>query len=93
MPKMKTHKGAAKRFKVTKRGKIKHFNAGHSHLMSGKSAKRKRKKRHAHVLSPSVAGNIALLIGVRRRRPAPTPSQESLRKQAEAAAKTESAKG
>ncbi|MBK9974706.1 MAG: 50S ribosomal protein L35 [Planctomycetes bacterium] len=86
MPKMKTHKGAAKRFKVTKKGKIKHYNAGHSHLMSGKSAKRKRKKRHATVLSSSVSGNIALLMGVRTAPPAPTPSQESIRKaQAEAA--------
>lgn len=92
MPKMKTHKGAAKRFKVTKKGKIKHFNAGHSHLMSNKSAKRKRKKRHATVLSSSVSGNVALLIGVRTKTPAPTPSQAQIRAAEEAARKSEQGK-
>ncbi len=92
MPKMKTHKGAAKRFKVTKKGKIKHYNAGHSHLMSTKSAKRKRKKRHAHVLSPSVARNVALLMGVRTKRPAPTPSQAQIRAAEEAAKQAEQSK-
>lgn len=92
MPKMKTHKGAAKRFKVTKKGKIKHYNAGHSHLMSTKSAKRKRKKRHAHVLSPSVARNVALLMGVRTAPPAPTPSQADIRAALEAEAKADAAK-
>jgi large subunit ribosomal protein L35 len=75
MPKMKTHKGAAKRFKVTKKGKIKHYNAGRSHLMSAKSSKRRRKKRHSHVLSPTHARNVAKLMLVRPK-PAPkTPPQ------------------
>ncbi|MCA8915680.1 MAG: 50S ribosomal protein L35 [Planctomycetes bacterium] len=75
MPKMKTHKGAAKRFKVTKKGKIKHYNSGRSHLMSAKSPKRRRNKRHAHVLSATHARNVAKLMGVRRQPPAPTPPQ------------------
>ena len=75
MPKMKTHKGASKRFKVTKKGKIKHYNAGRSHLMSVKSPKRRRNKRHAHVLSATHARNVAKLMGVRRRPPAPTAPQ------------------
>jgi large subunit ribosomal protein L35 len=75
MPKMKTHKGASKRFKVTKKGRIKHYNAGRSHLMSGKSPKRRRNKRRAHVLSPTHARNVAKLMGVRRAPPAPTPPQ------------------
>jgi large subunit ribosomal protein L35 len=43
MPKLKTHKGLAKRVKITASGKIKHKRAGMGHLMSGKSAKRRRR--------------------------------------------------
>lgn len=42
MPKMKTHRGAAKRFKVTKNGKIKRAKAYKSHILTKKDAKRKR---------------------------------------------------
>lgn len=42
MPKQKTHKGAAKRFKKTAKGKIKRRKAGHSHILTKKSSKRKR---------------------------------------------------
>ncbi|MDH4139760.1 MAG: 50S ribosomal protein L35 [Coriobacteriia bacterium] len=42
MPKMKTHKGTAKRFKVTGSGKIKRGNAFKSHILEKKSPKRKR---------------------------------------------------
>lgn len=45
MPKMKTHKGAAKRFKVTKKGKVMRGHAMHSHILTKKSSKRKRKLR------------------------------------------------
>jgi large subunit ribosomal protein L35 len=75
MPKMKTHKGATKRFKVSKKGKIKHYNAGRSHLMSGKSPKRRRNKRQAHVLSTHHAGKVAKLLGVRRTPAEPTQPQ------------------
>ena len=40
--KLKTHKGAAKRFKVTATGKIVRAKAGGSHLLTKKSSKRKR---------------------------------------------------
>ena len=43
MPKQKTHKGLKKRVKVTATGKIKHKRANAGHLMSGKSAKRRRR--------------------------------------------------
>lgn len=79
MPKMKTHKGAAKRFKITKKGKLKHFNAGHSHLQSGKSPKRRRKLRKPSLLSHTHAARVARLIGVRMAPPPPTPSQEQIR--------------
>ena len=42
MPKMKTHSGAKKRFKVTGSGKIKRFRAKHSHLLRKKSKKQKK---------------------------------------------------
>ena len=43
MPKMKTHKGAAKRFKVTGGGKIMREKAFKSHILTKKDAKRKRR--------------------------------------------------
>lgn len=42
MPKMKTHRGAAKRFKITATGKIKRSKAYKSHILTKKSPKRKR---------------------------------------------------
>ena len=45
MPKQKTHKGLAKRVRVTRTGKIMRGHAGGSHLLSNKSRKRKRKLR------------------------------------------------
>lgn len=43
MPKMKTHRAAAKRYKVTANGKIKRRQAGKSHLLQHKSTGRKRR--------------------------------------------------
>lgn len=45
MPKMKTHRGAAKRFKVSGSGKIRRRRAFHSHILTKKSPKRKRNLR------------------------------------------------
>ncbi len=45
MPKMKTNRSAAKRFKITGKGKIKRRKANKSHLNEEKSAKRKRRLR------------------------------------------------
>jgi large subunit ribosomal protein L35 len=50
MPKMKTSKSAAKRFKVTKTGKIKRKRAFASHIMTKKSGKRRRSLRRATVV-------------------------------------------
>lgn len=47
MPKMKTKKAAAKRFKVTGTGKLKRMKAYKSHILTKKSAKRKRNLRKA----------------------------------------------
>ena len=62
MPKMKTHRGAAKRFKKTGSGKIKRSHAFTSHLFVSKSPKRKRQLRHAATVAPSDAKRIKQLI-------------------------------
>ena len=51
MPKMKTHRGAAKRFKKTGTGKLKRAHAFTSHILTKKSAKRKRKLRKTGYVS------------------------------------------
>jgi large subunit ribosomal protein L35 len=43
MPKLKTHKGAAKRFRITANGKIKRGHSHARHILTKKSSKRKRK--------------------------------------------------
>ena len=45
MPKIKTHSGAKKRFKLTKTGKVKRAHAFKSHILNKKTTKRKRKSR------------------------------------------------
>jgi large subunit ribosomal protein L35 len=45
MPKLKTNRGAAKRFKITARGKVKHRKAFRSHILASKEHKRKRQLR------------------------------------------------
>ena len=55
MPKQKTHKGLAKRVKVTGRGKIKRKKAGGGHLMSGKSGGRCRGLRKTTGMSKAMA--------------------------------------
>lgn len=51
MPKMKTHRGAAKRFKKTASGKLKRWHAMHSHILTKKSPKRKRNLRSSTLVS------------------------------------------
>jgi large subunit ribosomal protein L35 len=51
MPKMKSHKGARKRFKITGSGKVKRMRAFKSHILTKKSPKRKRRLRHATIVT------------------------------------------
>lgn len=51
MPKMKTHKGAKKRFKVTGSGKVKRLRAYKSHILTKKDPKRKRRLRQATTIA------------------------------------------
>ncbi|WP_138205172.1 50S ribosomal protein L35 [Haloimpatiens lingqiaonensis] len=53
MPKMKTHRGAAKRFKVTGTGKLKRAKAFKSHILTKKSSKTKRNLRQTSYVSES----------------------------------------
>ena len=62
MPKLKTHRGAAKRFKVTGTGKIKRSRANKSHILTGKPAKRRRRLRTATTLRKSDQKNIKRLL-------------------------------
>jgi large subunit ribosomal protein L35 len=64
MPKMKTHRGAAKRFRVTKNGKIKHKKVGHGHLLSSKTQKRKRKLRKIGILDASFTKKVSRMLGL-----------------------------
>lgn len=50
MPKLKTHRGAAKRFSVTGTGKIKRSKAYASHLLTKKATKRKRNLRKSTII-------------------------------------------
>lgn len=50
MPGLKTKKGVAKRFKLTKRGRIKYYAAGKSHLATSKKTKRLRRLRRPKVI-------------------------------------------
>src|SRR3954464_10970064 len=53
MPKLKTHKGVKKRFKVSATGKVSHKRCGSSHLMSHKSGKQVRRLRKKSTLKIS----------------------------------------
>lgn len=62
MPKIKTNRGAAKRFGKTGSGKIRRNKAYHSHILTKKSTKRKRGLRQGALVDKSDAHNISRLI-------------------------------
>ena len=51
MPKMKSHKGAKKRFKITGTGKVRRYKAFKSHILTKKTSKRKRRLRQAGLVA------------------------------------------
>jgi large subunit ribosomal protein L35 len=81
MPKMKTHRGAAKRFRVTRTGKVLHRKGTGNHFLIKKSGSRRRRVEGMAEVGPE-AGNLRQLLGggpARRRRsapPAPPPAPE-----------------
>lgn len=62
MPKMKTRKTIAKRFRRTAGGKVLHKKAGRSHLLGGKSRKRKRNLRHSGLVSKGDMKRIGVFV-------------------------------
>jgi large subunit ribosomal protein L35 len=64
MPKMKTHRGAAKRFRVTGRGKLVRKKAYNSHLFTVKNAKRKRSLERETEVAHSDDGNVRKVLGL-----------------------------
>ncbi len=62
MPKMKTNKSAAKRFKITGKGKIKRRRANKSHLNEEKPSKRKRRLRRPALVSEKEVKKIKKLL-------------------------------
>jgi large subunit ribosomal protein L35 len=62
MPKMKTKRSAAKRFKITGTGKIKRMRAFKSHILTKKSPKRKRRLRTATLVSKADEKRVRRLL-------------------------------
>ncbi len=58
MPKMKTRKGVAKRFKLTGSGRIKRASANRRHILTKKTAKRKRQLRSGALVAPADEARI-----------------------------------
>ena len=64
MPKMKTHRGAAKRFSVTGSGKLRRRSANLNHILEKKSPKRKNRLRGLHDVAPGDAANVRRQLGI-----------------------------
>lgn len=62
MPKLKTHRGAAKRFRVTGSGKIKRNKAYKGHLLTSKPAKRARGLRKSELVHDAQYDNVKKLL-------------------------------
>jgi large subunit ribosomal protein L35 len=64
MPKMKTHKGTAKRIKVTSTGKLTRRRAFGAHLLAGKSKGRKRNIKTTALVTGAMAKNVKRALGI-----------------------------
>lgn len=65
MPKIRTRKSAAKRFKLTANGKIKRRRSNKGHLLSSKTRKRKRRLRQAALVDGADRGRVLRQLGKR----------------------------
>jgi large subunit ribosomal protein L35 len=63
VPKMKSHRGAKKRFKVTANGKVLRGHSMHSHILTKKSSKRKRKLRDVTTVKGKFERNLRRMLG------------------------------
>ena len=66
MPKMKTHSGAKKRFKVTANGKVRGRHSFTSHILEKKSPKRKRRLGRPAIISDHDTKRVKTLLGAKR---------------------------
>jgi len=66
MPKMKTHSGAKKRFKLTATGKVKGRHAFSSHILEKKPPKYKRELSNAVILSGHDAPRVKTMLGAKK---------------------------
>ncbi len=64
MPKMKTHRAAAKRFRRTATGKLKRNKANKSHILAKKTRKRKRRLRKSALVAPSDMRRLKRMLGL-----------------------------
>jgi large subunit ribosomal protein L35 len=64
MPKMKTRRGAAKRFKLTASGKLKRNKANHRHMLVRRSNKAKRKMRQGDFVAAGDRRNVRRMLCV-----------------------------
>ena len=62
MPKIKTHSGAKKRFKLSKNGKVIRAHANKSHILNKKTAKRKRGRRKTTVADKTNVAQVKRLV-------------------------------
>ena len=62
MPKIKTHRGAAKRFNKTGTGKVTHAKAFKQHILTNKTAKRRRDLRGTVVVSPADTPRVKKMV-------------------------------
>ncbi len=62
MPKMKTHRGAAKRVKKTGTGKLKRMRSNKSHILTKKTTKRKRRLRQSTLVSKADAKKLNKIL-------------------------------
>jgi large subunit ribosomal protein L35 len=84
--KQKPNKSVAKRFKVTKTGKLKRHHAYTSHLMSARPANVRRKLRKAAVLHEGLAKNMRRLMGLSKLKPDQARHERELGEKKRAAA-------
>ena len=64
MPKLKSHRGAAKRFHLTGTGKVRRRHALKNHILTKKTRKRKRHLRKGAAVSPAFAKAVRRMISV-----------------------------
>jgi large subunit ribosomal protein L35 len=64
MPKMKTHRGAAKRFAVTGSGKLKRRQANLNHILEKKPSKRTRRLSRKTDVAPADAPKVRRMLGI-----------------------------